>query len=70
MQGRHQIGDGLCSRNFKLVLLRGRERMQIARHLPVTGRDQDQAFVLRALLEPEQTLHRAAIVRIAAQPIA
>jgi len=48
MQGRHQISDGLRSRNFELLLLGRCDRVQIARYLPVTRRDEDQPFVLRA----------------------
>lgn len=69
MQDRHKIGDSLRSCSFKLVLLCGCKRLQIARHLSVSGRDQDQPFVLRAPLEFEQALYRVAIVWVAAQPI-
>jgi hypothetical protein len=70
MKGRHEISDRLRPRYFELLLLRWRDRLQIARHLPVTGRDEYQPLVLRALLEFEQALHRAAIVRITAQAVA
>lgn len=69
MKGRHQISNRLRPRCFDLLLLGRRDRLQIMRNLPVTGRDEYQPFALRALLEFEQALHRAAIVRIAAQTI-
>jgi hypothetical protein len=70
MKGRHEISDRLRPRYFELLLLGWRDRLQIARHLPVTRRDEYQTLVLRALLEFEQALHRDAIVRITAQAVA
>src|ERR1039458_8097306 len=70
MKGRHEISDRLRPRYFELLLLGWRDRLQIARHLPVTRRDEYQTLVLRALLDFEQSLHRDAIDRITAQAVA
>ena len=69
MTGWHQIGDRLCASRAELNLLVWRERLQIARHLPVAGRDDDQPFMLRASFELEQALYRRAIARITPQAV-
>lgn len=68
--GRHQAGYRLSARLAESLLFGWRERLQIACHLPVIGRNDDQSFVLRAPLDLEQTLYRDAIVRVAAQAVA
>ncbi len=66
----HEAGNRLRARFVQSLLLRRRERLQITRHLPITGCDEDQPFALRALLEFEQALHGSAIIRVATQAVA
>lgn len=68
--GGHQVSDGLRTIGLQLVLLRQRERLDVARYLPVTRSDENQPLFLRALLELEDALHRTAIARVAAQAVA
>ncbi len=64
MNGRHQIRNRLRPCRFEMLLLGWRERLQVARHLQVTGRNEYQPFVLGTPLEFEQSLYGDAIVRI------
>ncbi len=64
---RHQIRDGLRAIVLQSLLFGQRQRLNVARHLLVTGCDQDQALTLRTLLEPEDTPHRTTISRSAAE---
>jgi hypothetical protein len=55
---------------LQLVLIGRRERLQVALHLPIVGRDENETLVLRAPLEFEYALHGFAITRIAAEAVA
>ncbi len=59
----------MCTILLQLRLLGERERLQVPRDLVIVRSNEDKSFVLRPALEPENALHRAAIVRIAAEAV-